>query len=98
MFRPVGREEVCPLAMRGRAARADPGREMFAHTVGNQELRILGPTVRSLREADLLLAERFAVGGRRVLFVRRAVTDVAIEDDQSRAPLRLPEDTEERAG
>ena len=80
-----------------RAPRADPGGEVLAHAVGHEELRVLGPAVGALGEPDLLVAERLAVGRGGVLLVRRAVADVAVEDDEGGPPLRLPEDVEARA-
>ena len=67
------------------AAGADAGREVLADAVGHEELRVLGPAVAPLGEADLLVAERLAVRRARVLLVRRAVGDVAVDDDQRRA-------------
>jgi hypothetical protein len=85
-------EKIVPRRVRFRAAIADARREVLFHAVGNQELRVLGPAVGTLRELHFLRAERLAVRLRRVLPVRRAVADVRVEDDQRRAVLRLPED------
>ncbi len=60
---------------------------MLAHPVRHEELGVLGPAVGALGLAHLLLAERLAVGGRGVDLVRRAVADVAVDDDQCRPPL-----------
>jgi hypothetical protein len=43
---------------------------VLADAVGDEELRVLGPAVVALGEADLLLAERLAVGFGGVLLVR----------------------------
>src|SRR5262245_29886630 len=67
---------------------------MLAHAIGDQELRVLGPPIAALGEADFLRAERLAVGGGRVVLVGGAVADVAIEDDERRPALRLPEEAE----
>ena len=75
-----------------RAALADAGGEVLADAVGDEELRVLRPAVDALGQADLLVAERLAVGLGRVLLVRRAVADVAVEDDERGAALGLPED------
>ena len=88
----IGGEEFRPLPPRLCAARADAGGEMLVDAVGDQKLRVLGPAVSALGEADLLFAERFAVGFGRVLFVRRAIADVAVENDERWAALGLPED------
>ena len=74
-----------------RAARADARCEVLAHAVGHEELRVLRPAVEALRRADLLFAQRLAVRGVRVLLVRRAVADVAVDDDQRRPAGRLLE-------
>ena len=71
------------------AAHADAIREMLAHTIGNQELRVLGPAVSAFDEADLFFAQRLAMGRRRVVFVRRTVADVAVQDDEGRPSLGL---------
>src|SRR5439155_4945661 len=92
--RPIGLEQRRPLLACSRAARADAGREPLAHALGDQELRILRPAVAALGEADLFLAERLAVGCGRVVLVRRAISDVAVEDDQRWTALRLPEGPE----
>ena len=69
------------------AALADPVGEVLADAVGDEELGVLGPAVGALGLAHLLLAERLAVGGGGVLLVRRAVADVAVDDDQRRPAL-----------
>ena len=69
------------------AALADPVGEVLADAVGDEELGVLGPAVGALGLAHLLLAERLAVGGGGVHLVRRAVADVAVDDDQGRALL-----------
>ena len=67
---------------------------MLVDAVRHEELRVLRPSVAALGETDLLVAERLAVGLRRVLLVRRTVADVAVEDDERGAALRLPEHLE----
>jgi hypothetical protein len=64
---------------------------MLAGAVGDEELRILGPPIAPLAQADLFLAQRFAVGGGGILLVRRAVADMAIQSDEGRAALCLME-------
>ena len=65
-------------------ARADTRLEMFAHAVGDEKLRVLRPAVMALGQLDFLLAQRFAVRRARILFVRSAVGDVAVDDDERR--------------
>ena len=79
---PVFLELRPPRLMLRRAACADPGLEVLTHAVGDQKLRVFGPPVMTLGEPDLVLAERLAVSGTRILFVRCAVGDVAVHDDQ----------------
>src|SRR5262249_18856496 len=76
------------------SAGADAGREVLGHSLGYEELRVLGPPVRALAQNDLVLAERLAVGRRGVLSVRGAVSDVTVEDDERGTPRRLAEDAE----
>src|SRR5262249_14497050 len=59
-----------------------------------EKLRVLRPAVGAFDEPDLVGPEWLSVGGRGVLLVGGTVTDVAVEDDQRGAPLRLPEDGE----
>ena len=70
---------------------------MLVDAVRDQELGVLGPAVGALGLADLLLAERLAVGLGRVLLVRGAVADVAVDDDQ-RGPVPLLLELLEGAG
>ncbi len=62
--------------------------EVLVNFVGHEELGVLGPAVVAFREPDLILAQGLAMGGAGVLLVRRAPTDVAVDDDQGR-PLAL---------
>src|SRR5260370_10063411 len=67
---------------------------MPAHVFGNQELGILRPAIGTLGEADFLFSQRLAMGGGGIDFVRRAIADMAVEDDQSRPTFGLPEHRE----
>ena len=49
---------------------------------GNQELCVFGPAVEALGGFDFLHTQGLAVGGALVLLVGRAVSDVAVHDDQ----------------
>ena len=55
---------------------------MLVNAIRHQELRVFRPSVGALGEPDLFVAERLAMSFRSVLFVGRAVPDVAIENDQ----------------
>src|SRR5207302_544500 len=76
------------------AALADAFLEGLAHAVGNEELRVLRPAVEALGQLDLLLAERLAMRLMRALLVRRAIADVAVDDDERGAIRLLLEDRE----
>ena len=76
------------------AALADAVAEVLVDAVGDEELGVLRPAVVALGQPDFLLAERLAVGGAGVLLVRRALADVAVDDDQRRPVARLLEDAE----
>src|SRR5262249_59578935 len=91
MFRSVGREQFGPTAAGLRATGADSRGEVGAHGLGNQELGVLGPAVVAFGEANLLLTQRFAVSRGGGLLMRRAVADVAVQDDEGRATLGLVE-------
>src|SRR5262249_27726240 len=55
------------------------------HAIWNEEFRIWGPAVVLLGQPDFFFAQRLAVCGTGVLLVRRAVADMTVHDDQSRA-------------
>ena len=83
-----------PLLVRLTAAFADAGGEVLVDTIGHQELRVLGPSVKALDEADFFLAKRLAVGRGSVVLVRGTVADVAVEHDEGGAAFFLSEDLE----
>src|SRR5260370_627008 len=62
MLRAVRIEELAPCAPGRRAARADAIREVLVDAIGNEELRLFGPSVGTLGERDLIVPERLAVG------------------------------------
>ena len=66
----------------------NPKYEVLGDAFRHEELGIFRPAVRALGQANFFDAERLAVCRRRVLAVGRAVTDVAVHDDEagSRAP------------
>ena len=84
MLAPVGRKPVVPFLAQRRAALAKAVAQTVIDAFGHQKLRILRPAVETLCETDLLLAQRVAVSRRRVLLMRGAVTDGAVENDESR--------------
>ena len=82
-----------PLFAQFVATFADALAEMFPHTVRHQKLSIFRPAVVAFGEADFIFAQRLAMSRARVLLVRRAVRDVSVNDDQSRAVVSLQEAT-----
>src|ERR1700730_10928337 len=78
MLSSIGTEEFRPVAPSPRPARPPPADEVLADTVGDEKLRILGPSVAALGKADLLIAERLTMGLRPVLLLRGTVADVAV--------------------
>src|SRR5262245_15054653 len=89
----VGKERLPPRA-RGSPARADAGIELFAHPVGNEKLRVFRPAIGALGQTYLFVAQRIAVRRGRVDLVRRAVADMAVQDDQRRPALGSVKDLE----
>src|SRR5262249_26110023 len=81
----IGLEAALPGLANRPSALADALAKALVDAVRHEELRVLRPAVEALGQADLLLAERVAMGCRGVLLVRRAVTDDAVDDDQGRA-------------
>ena len=77
-------EFFVPFAAQLASALADAAAEMLVDAVGHQKFGVLGPAIIALGELHLLLAERLAMSGAGVLLMRRAVGDVAVDDDQGR--------------
>src|SRR5690349_19912325 len=60
-----------------------PG-EMLPYLIGNQELRIFGPAVKTLCQLDLVFAKRLPVRAAGVLHVRSTIGDKAVDHDERR--------------
>src|SRR5207302_2473420 len=88
---PVGAEKLCPLLPSLRAARSHTGCEVLADAVRDQELGVLRPAVGALAKANLVIAERLAVGLGCVLPVWGTVADVAVQDEESGPAFGPPE-------
>src|SRR5215510_15970997 len=58
---------------------------MLAHSFGNEKCSIFRPTVMALSEPDFFLTQRFSMRRAGILFVRRTVGDMAIDDNQRRS-------------
>ena len=69
IFFAIRGEEFRPLLLSVAAALADSGCEVLVHAIRDEELRVLRPPVGAFDEADFIVAEWFAMGRRRVLFV-----------------------------
>ena len=76
-----------PRLMEIAAALPDPIPKMLAHTAWHQELRVLGPSVTTLGEPHLFLAEWLAMGIAGIVLVGGSIADMAIDDDEGRHPL-----------
>ena len=68
--------------MQALAALAHAVPEMLAHAVRHEKLGVFGPAIAPLGEPYLFLAERLAMGCAGVVLVRRAIADVAFDDDE----------------
>ena len=91
---PVFGKKLLPSAARLGAAFADPGGEMLAHAVGHEKFGVLRPAIGALGEFDFFFSKRLAMGGRGIVPVRRAVADMAVDDDQGRPMFGLAKDRE----
>ena len=80
-------------ALPRRAPRAPmPAAKRSMHAVGHEELGVLRPAIGALGQPDLVLAQGLAMGRGGVDLVRRAIADVAVQNDQRRPALGLAED------
>src|SRR5256885_11120219 len=84
MLTPIRREHRAPRLAELPASGAEAAAKVIRYGVGHQELRVGWPSVRLLRQADLVFAERLAMRGARVVLVRRPPSDVAVDDDERR--------------
>src|SRR5579872_4883704 len=76
------------------AALANPLAEVIVDAIGHVELPVFRPAIIPFRETNLVFPERLPVGAAGVLLVGRAVTDVAVDDDQRRAVIGVLESSE----
>src|SRR5260370_1102040 len=58
--------------------------ELLVDAVGYEKLGVFGPAVIPFHKLYFFFAERFAVGFVGILFVRGAVADMAVHDDEGR--------------
>jgi hypothetical protein len=85
----IGGVALIPIGLRRSPLALQSGIER-AHLVGHVEERLLGKAEAFLGQADLLLAQRRAVGLFGALLVGAAIADVAVTDDKrGLVPLRL---------
>ena len=71
-----------PSLVQALAALPHAAAEVLADAVWNEKFGVLGPAVAPFGETYLLHAERLAMGGAGVMLVRRAVADVAVDDNE----------------
>ena len=83
-----------PVAPRFAAALADTLGKVLHDSVGHQELGILRPVIGALDELHFVFPQGLAMGRGGIDLVRRAIADVAVENDQRRPVFRLAEDRE----
>ena len=83
-----------PVAPRLAATLADAVGKVLHDSVRHQELGILRPVIGALDEPDFVFAQGLAMGRGGIDLVRRAIADVAVENDQRRPVFRLAEDRE----
>ena len=76
------REQNLPFLPQRRAAGGNAFLEQFVDAARNEELGVFRPAVDLLCRLDLFLAQRLAMGAVRVLLVRGAPGDVAIDHDK----------------
>src|SRR5262245_55413192 len=77
----IRREQRRPRLASAAAALTDAIAKMLTHPVGDEKLCIFRPTIATLCEPNLLLAERLAVGRAGIMFVRGAIADVTVDQD-----------------
>src|SRR5712671_3324167 len=70
---------------------ADSVLEVLSYPFGNVEFRIFRPTIVPLGQVDFLFTEWLAMSGARVLLVGSAVSNVAVNNDQSRPIIGVQE-------
>src|SRR5439155_3207522 len=78
----VGVEQFFPSVAKLAAAFPDSLLKVFADSVRYQKLGILRPAIEFLYQPHFLFPKRLAMSFIRILFVRRAVADMAIHNDQ----------------
>ena len=75
------------MAARLSPARANSGCEVLAHSIGNEKLCVLRPSIRSLDEPNLVLTQGLAVRRRCVLLMGGSIADMAVQNDEGRTAL-----------
>src|ERR1700688_3655846 len=72
-------------------ALADSILEVLSYPFGNIEFRIFRPTIIPLGQTDFIFTKWLAMSGTRVLLVGSAVSNVAVNNDQSRSIIGVQE-------
>src|ERR1041385_3302107 len=73
------------------AAFADGCGKVLTHAFRDQEFSVFWPAIRTLGQADLIFVQWLAMRLACLLLVGRAISNVAVNDDQRRALLRVVE-------
>ena len=85
------RKQFSPLLSQLAPALANPLLKIFANPFRHQKFGVLRPSIKFLGQPHFFFAQRFAMSFLGVLLVRRAVSYVAIDDNQRRTDLQYPE-------
>src|SRR5208282_558945 len=85
---------VHPLTTGHTAAGANSRGEMGINSARHEKLGLFGPAIAALGQTDFLLAQGLAMGLWCVLLVRRAVTDMTVQHDESGPAFGLAENLE----
>src|SRR5207248_4238521 len=79
----VSLEERQPFRPQLLPAGTEIFREMLVDAFRHEKLRVLRPVIKALGQLDLGLAQRLAMSARGILLMRRAVADMAFDNDQT---------------
>src|SRR5882724_11009033 len=88
IFLPILLEFFLPLLARFAASSPNTGFEVLIHSVRYEKLGVWRPAISLLRELDLFFAEWLAMNRIGVLAMRRAISDMAVNNDKRRPARR----------
>src|SRR5689334_2959942 len=87
----VALQQALPCSAEFTATLANAIGEVLFHSIRHEEFSVFRPSISALSGANLFFTQRLAMCFLGVLFSRRAIADMAINDDQSRTVIRLQE-------